>query len=83
MCRIISTLSTLLLGVCVWWQPTIVFAAAEEDKPPEWVLSYFLVLLFLGLAMAMLIRPTKRSDTALSQEEQDEEKAKKMKKSGH
>ena len=83
MSRVISSLSTLLFSLCVWLTPAIVFAAAEKTKEPEWVLSYFLVLLFLFLSIFILCRPTKRADTALTQEEQDTEKAEKQKKSGH
>lgn len=84
MYRIISSFSPLLLGAYVWLMPAVALAAKDEDKGgPEWVLPFFLVLLFLGLALAILCRPSKRTDTALTQEEQDAAKAEKQKKTGH
>jgi hypothetical protein len=49
--------------------------AADDEKKPEYVLSYFLLLLFLGLSILILLRPSKRQDSALTQEEVDAERA--------
>jgi len=71
-------------GVLIFFQPLFAFAAGEPTEDPDWVLSYFLVLLFLSLAVVILLRPSKRSDSAFSTEEltaQHEEAMKKMK--GH
>lgn len=79
-CR--RTLSRTFFAVLFFLQPVFLFA--DDDKQsPEWVLSYFLVLLCLGLSVLILLRPTKRSDSAFTQEELDrqrEEKLKEMKK---
>ena len=83
MFRLRSFLNSLFLGVFLFLEPVVAFA--QDDKPPpEYVLSYFLLLLFLGLAILILLRPTKRKESALTQEEVDAERAKTAgKKPGH
>lgn len=80
--RFRNILSRTILAVLFFFQPLFLFA--DDDKSePEWVLSYFLVLLCLGLGVLILLRPTKRSDSAFTQEELDkirEDKIKEMKK---
>ena len=78
-------LDFLCFGMILLMEPVVVWAAkGEEKKEPEWVLSYVLLLLFLGLAILILLRPGKRKDTALTQEEIDAERAKTAgKKHGH
>ncbi len=74
--------------VSIFWAAVIFFClpvftlAAEEtaEKPPEWVLSYALVILFVGLAITILLRTAKRSESAFSQEELDKMKEEEMKK---
>jgi hypothetical protein len=78
-----KTVLMLYFGVLIFFQPFFVFGAEGEAKP-DWVLSYFLVLLLLGLAVLILLRPSKRSDTAFTVDEliaQQEEAMKKIK--GH
>jgi len=59
--------------------------AAEEEKAtesPVWVLSYAIMIAFLALTLFILLRPTKRSDSAFSYDEQKaikEEEIKKIK----
>lgn len=75
-----NTLTVLLLGVLFFFQPLCAFGA-EAAEEPDWVLSYFLVLLFLSFAVLILLRPSKRSDSAFTTEElaaQHEEAMKKM-----
>ncbi|MDR1963343.1 MAG: hypothetical protein LBQ50_06155 [Planctomycetaceae bacterium] len=82
--RFRQTLLVLFFGVFIFFQPFLVFGAEASEEQPDWVLSYFLILLFLGFAVLILLRPTKRSDSAFSTEElaaQQEEAMKKMK--GH
>ena len=68
-------LNSLCLGAFLFFEP--IFAMAQDDKAePEWVLSYFLLLLFLGLAILILLRPSKRTESALTQDEVDAERAK-------
>jgi type VI protein secretion system component VasK len=45
--------------------------AAEEggDDTQVWVLPYAIVILFLALTLLILLRPTKRSDSAFSFDE--------------
>ena len=83
MFRLRHLLDSLFLGVFLFLEPA--FVLAQDDKePPEWVLSYFLLLLFLGLAILILLRPTKRTESALTQDEVDAERAKVAgKKAGH
>ena len=67
--------------------PAMPLWAANEVVPEEpqiWVLPYALMILFFSLAVAILLRPTKRSDSAFSYDEQQamkEEKLRKLK--GH
>ena len=83
MFRLRHLLNSLFFGVFFFLEP--ILALAQDDKePPEWVLSYFLLLLFLGLAVLILLRPTKRTESALTQYEVDAEKTKAAgKKQGH
>ncbi len=85
MYRLRCWLDSLFLGVFIFLQPIFVFAAGqEEEEPPEWVMAYFLVLLFLGLAILILLRPSMRRDSALTQDEIDTEKIEAArKKRGH
>ena len=76
-----KAVSTFFLTAFFFSQPLFVFAAGEAEAAPEWVLSYFLVLLCVGLSILILLRPSKRSESAFSQEELDkmrEEDLKKM-----
>jgi multisubunit Na+/H+ antiporter MnhB subunit len=71
--------------------PVILFTAAspvwaaEEEAPatPDWVISFSVMLLFLSLAIAILLRPTKRPDTAFTADELREQREAEKKKSGH
>ena len=54
--------------------------AAEEEGPPEWVLSYAVLMAFLALTLMILLRPTKRSDSAFSFDELQAQKEEEMKK---
>jgi len=86
MFRLRRLLDSLFLGVVFLIEPVVAWAAQQEEKPaPEWVLSYVLLLLFLGLAILILLRPSKRNDSALTQDEIDAERAKAagQKKKGH
>ncbi|MDR3183644.1 MAG: hypothetical protein LBT89_12140 [Planctomycetaceae bacterium] len=59
-------------------------AAQEETTKPDWVLQYVIVCAFLGLTLTILLRPSKRSATAFSTEEQHAQKDEAMKKlKGH
>jgi Na+/proline symporter len=79
-----KTLLILYCGILIFLQPFFVFGAESSKENPDWVLSYFLVLLFLGLAVLILLRPAKRSESAFTRDEltaQQQEAMKKMK--GH
>jgi hypothetical protein len=74
----------LYFGILVYFQPFLVFGATGSEENPDWVLSYSLVLLFLGFAVLILLRPSKRSDSTFTAGElaaQQEEAMKKIK--GH
>ncbi|MDR2705332.1 MAG: hypothetical protein LBC02_06105 [Planctomycetaceae bacterium] len=76
-----KTVMILYFGVLIYFQPFFVFGAEASEEKPDWVLSYFLVLLFLGFAVLILLRPSKRSNSAFTTEElaaQQEEAMKKM-----
>ena len=53
---------------------------ASGSGTQVWVISYFLMILFLGLALALLLRPTKREDSAFSYDELKTQKEEEMKK---
>ncbi len=68
-------------AVCFFCLPVLAFAAEEEpEKAPEWVLSYALILLFVGLSIVILLRTANRSESTFSQEELDKMKEEEMKK---
>ena len=54
--------------------------AAKEPETQEWVISYAVMIIFLGLTLLILLRPTKRNDSAFSYDEQKERKEEEMKK---
>jgi hypothetical protein len=54
--------------------------AAAENETQVWVLSYAIMTAFLALALLILLRPTKRSDTAFSFDELQAHKEEEMKK---
>jgi len=54
--------------------------AAAEQETQEWVVSYAIMILFLVLIMLILLRPTKRNDSAFSFDEQQAHKEEEMKK---
>jgi len=45
-----------------------------------WVLSFFIMILFLALTLLILLRPTKRSDSAFSHDEVQAQKDEEMQK---
>ncbi len=73
--------SVFLAVAALFCLPMFAWAAeGEPEAPPEWVLPYALVLLFVGLSIMILLRPAKRSESAFSQEELDKMKEEEMKK---
>lgn len=59
-----------------------VWAAEAEEKEPEpvWVIAFAVMILFLSLVIALLLRPTKRDDSAFSFDELKALKEEEMKK---
>lgn len=56
--------------------------AAEEEETQVWVLSFAIMIAFLTLTLFILLRPTRRNDSAFSFDElraQKEEELKKIK----
>jgi L-asparagine transporter-like permease len=59
---------------------------AAEDETQIWVISYAILIAFLALSLFILLRPTKRKDSAFTYDElqaQKEEELNKIKKGGH
>jgi TRAP-type C4-dicarboxylate transport system permease small subunit len=61
------------------------WAAAQEeaptgDEPQIWVISYAILVAFLALSLFILLRPTKRLDSAFSYDELQAQKEEEMKK---
>jgi NADH:ubiquinone oxidoreductase subunit 6 (subunit J) len=54
--------------------------AASEDETQVWVLSYAIMIAFLALTLVILLRPTKRNDSAFSYDELQAQKEEEMKK---
>ena len=67
-------ITTLLFTAVPLW------AAEETNEAPDWVISYTIMLLFLALTLLILLRPTKRSDSAFSDDEQRDQKEEALKK---
>ncbi|GHT45268.1 hypothetical protein FACS189454_04480 [Planctomycetales bacterium] len=64
--------------VCGLVQP--IFAAADDgERQPDWVLPYFLIAVFLGLSLTILLRPSKRRNTAFTDAELNAQKEQAMK----
>jgi hypothetical protein len=78
-----------IAALCVFFFTTTSLRAqgTEEVKAvePVWVVSFAIMILFLGLAIAILLRPTKRDDSAFSYDELQAQKEEEMKrlKGGH
>jgi len=53
---------------------------ATGQETQEWVLSYAMMILFLALTLLILLRSTKRDDSAFSFDEQQAHKEEEMKK---
>ena len=71
------------LAVTAFIFPAVPLWAQGESAVPEtqeWVLPYAVMLLFLGLILLILLRPTKRDDSAFSFDEQKAQKEEEMKK---
>ncbi|MGL4943550.1 MAG: hypothetical protein ACRC46_10210 [Thermoguttaceae bacterium] len=75
-CRVLGFLWAIVLAVPA---DVVLAAGKEEEKKMEWLLSYFCILLFLILGTLVLMRPTKRSDTVLTSEEQFAERQERLK----
>jgi len=77
-----NRITTALFSILFFMQTVVCLAQKEgKEEKPEWVLSYFLICLMIGLAVAILLRPTKRRDSAFTNDElakQREEAMKKM-----
>ena len=64
---------------------TVAPLAAQGDEVPQddtqiWVLSYAIMIAFLTLAILILVRPTKRNESAFTFDEQREQKEEEMRK---
>ena len=63
-------------AVPLWAQES----TAADKETQEWVISYVLMLFFLALTLLILLRPTKRDDSAFSYDELLAQKDEEMKK---
>ena len=71
------------LAVTAFFLVTGTLWAADDAAVPEtqeWVISFSILILFLALTMMILLRRTKRSDSAFSYDEQQAQKEEEMKK---
>ena len=72
----------LVVAVClfttvpVWAQG----GGGAGDEPQAWVLQYLIMIFFLALALLILLRPTKREDSAFTYDELKAEKEEDLKK---
>jgi len=60
------------------WAQEVVAPAGDEEK--IWVLQYAVMIFFLALALLILLRPTKREDSAFTFDELKAQKEENMKK---
>ena|GEM_PF-5677942 len=83
--RLSSRLALIIPFIAVTFGNSMPLLANEgKDEPQVWVISYAVMLLFLGLVLAILLRPLKRNDSAFTFDEQREMKEEEMKKmKGH
>ena len=70
----LAVTALFLTAVPLWAQE------AAETETQEWVISYSITILFLVLIIAILLRRTKRDDSAFSFDEQQAQKEEEMKK---
>ena len=68
------------LAFVVFFFTAVPLWAQDGNEPQEWVISYAIMILFLALAIAILLRPTKREDSAFSFDEIQAQKDEEMKK---
>ncbi|MDR3234942.1 MAG: hypothetical protein LBT46_14990 [Planctomycetaceae bacterium] len=79
--KLFARVLIFVTAMFVWVLP---LAAQEEETKPDWVLQFVITCVFLGLALAILLRPSKRSHTVFSNEELHAQKEEAMKKiKGH
>ena len=83
--RFVSTMFARFFNRC--WPAVVVFFfmavpvwAQDGNEPQEWVISYAIMVAFLALIMLILLRPTRRDDSAFSYDEQQAQKEEDMKK---
>ena len=65
---------------CVTVTPLLAEGPGGEEEPKAWVLSFLIMIAFLALTLLIILRPTKRSDSAFSYDELQEQKEEEMKK---
>ena len=63
-----------LTAVPLWAQE------ADAEEAPVWVISYAIMVGFLGLTLFLLLRPTHRADSAFSYDELQAQREEEMKK---
>jgi type VI protein secretion system component VasK len=66
----------LFTAVPLWAQEE----TAAEDEGQVWVLSYAITIAFLALTLFILLRPTRRSDSAFTYDELQAKKEEEMNK---
>jgi type VI protein secretion system component VasK len=74
-CWVAATLF-FFMAVPLWAEE----GGGQAGETQVWVISYFLMILFLGLTLAILLRPVKRDDSAFSFDELKAQKEEEMKK---
>lgn len=57
-------------------------AQQEEESPPEWILSYALVMLGIGLGLVVVIRSHGRKNSIISEYERKAMRDEEIKKAG-
>ena len=59
-----------------------VFGQQDDQKPPEWILSYAIVGLTIGLGIIVVVRSSKRKDSVISEYERRRIQEEALKNSG-
>ncbi|MGL6194989.1 MAG: hypothetical protein ACRC2T_09230 [Thermoguttaceae bacterium] len=73
----------MIAFLMVTMQTGFIFAAKkEEEKPPEWVLSFALVGFCIALGLIFVIRSSKRANSVISEYDRKRMQEEELKKAG-
>jgi len=81
--RYFRILTTVFLSWLVFLMNTgYAFARMEEEKAPEWILSYAFTGFSIALGIVVIVRSSKRKNSIISEYERKQMQEEELKKSG-